>query len=164
METVRCVIHTMQKSDVHDVRKLYVNREVRQYLGGICNENSIKESMTSMLCSNEDIYYWVVRERSTNQFIGLFSLDLHHDGEHREISYQILPSWWGKGYATEVVREIIEYCFNELKLSKIVAETQTANIASCRLLEKLGMKVERIVYRFGAEQVIYSIASDSVRK
>lgn len=122
-ETERCIIHPFQTSDSHDVQKLYVNHEVRKYLGGVLHENSIKESIKSMLCPGEDAYYWTVREKRTNRFIGMLSLDAHHDGEHQEMSYQILPCWWGKGYATEVVQRMIKHCFNELKLSKIVAET-----------------------------------------
>lgn len=112
-----------------------------------------------MLHSNDNSFYWVVREKHTDNFIGLVSLDLHHDGHYLEISYQFLPNWWGKGYATEVVQLIITFALNELNLSKIVAETQTANMSSCRLLEKLGMKLERTVSRFGNEQAIYSISS-----
>lgn len=163
-ETERCIIHPFQTSDSHDVQKLYVNREVRKYLGGILHENSIKESIKSMLYPDEDAYYWTVREKRTNHFIGLLSLDAHYDGVSQEISYQFLPDWWGKGYATEVVEKTINHCFNELKLSKIVAETQTANQSSCRLLEKMGMKKGQIVHRFGTEQVIYTMESRTVRK
>lgn len=42
---------------------------------------------------------------------------------------------------------------------KLVDETQTANKRSYRLLEKLGMQLERKVIRFGAEQAMYSISS-----
>jgi ribosomal-protein-alanine N-acetyltransferase len=42
---------------------------------------------------------------------------------------------WGAGYEAEVIRVIINYALNELNLSKVVAETQTANTSSCRLGE-----------------------------
>ena len=83
----------------------------------------------------------------------------HHDGVYLEISYQLLPNWWGAGYATEVVQVIINFALIELNLSKVIAETQTANTSSCKLLENLGMKLERTISRFGAEQAIYSIKS-----
>src|SRR3954452_17049237 len=101
-----------------------------------------------MFNSSDDSFYWVVREKQTHNFIGLVSLDTHHEGVNLEISYQFLPNWWGKGYATEVVRLIINYALNDLKLSMIVAETQTANTSSCRLLERLGMELERTIIRF----------------
>ncbi|WP_264298240.1 GNAT family N-acetyltransferase [Bacillus sp. B1-b2] len=89
--------------------------------------------------------------------MGLVSLDPHHDEVYPELSYQFLPKWWGKGYATEVVQFLTFFALNELKLSNLIAETQTANKSSCRLLERIGMKFERSITRFGAEQAIYSI-------
>ncbi|WP_087919643.1 GNAT family N-acetyltransferase [Paenibacillus donghaensis] len=49
------------------------------------------------------------------------------------------------------------YVFNDLNLTKVIAETQMANHSSCRLLEKVGMKLEQTVIRYGAEQAIYGI-------
>ncbi|MDQ8739464.1 GNAT family N-acetyltransferase [Paenibacillus sp. LHD-38] len=79
-----------------------------------------------------------------------------------EVSYEFLPYSWGKGYAEEVIRWLLQFAFKELKQSKIIAETQTANVTSCRLLEKAGMKAEQTLSRYGAEQMIYSISSYSL--
>ncbi|WP_084243611.1 GNAT family N-acetyltransferase [Planomicrobium okeanokoites] len=156
-KTERCVLPAFQESDCEDVSKLFVNEEVRRYLGGIRDADSLKETLESMLTPQPAAYYWVVRGESTKEFIGLISLDLHHDGIDCEVSYQLLPDWWGKGYAAETVTVIIDFALNSLKLPAVVAETQSENFASCRLLEKLGMGLERKVIRYGAEQSIYAI-------
>lgn len=158
-ETKRCTVKAFQKSDRDDVKELYVNQMVRKFLGGVRQKDSIEAVLDEMLYTNEDSFYWTVREKQTDDFIGLVSLNPHHDGLYLEVSYQFLPNWWGNGYATEVVQLIINYALNELKLPKIVAETQTANTSSCKLLERLGMELERTTNRFGAEQAIYSIKS-----
>lgn len=152
-------MNSFQKSDYDDVKKLYTNPDVRKFLGGVRQKVSIEAALDDMLRKNDDCFYWAVRKKHTGDFMGLISLDSHHDGLHLEISYQFLPQWWGKGYATEAVQLIINYGLNELKLSKIVAETQTANISSCKLLERVGMELEQTISRFGAEQAIYSIKS-----
>jgi ribosomal-protein-alanine N-acetyltransferase len=59
--------------------------------------------------------------------------------------------------ATEVIGKLIDYGLNEYKLHKLVAETQTANIKSCKLLERVGMAMECKIHRFDAEQAVYSI-------
>lgn len=153
------MIVPFQHSDAQDVKNLYRNPEVRKYLGGIRPDDSIKVQLDAMLYPSKDSYYWVVREKCTDDFIGLVSLDPHHEGMFNEISYQFIPSQWGQGYATEAVAVIIHFALNELNLSTVVAETQIANKPSCNLLKKLGMKLERTVFRFGAEQAIYSIRS-----
>lgn len=157
--TERCFINSFKKTDYADVKKLFVNQDVRKFLGGIRDEESIQVVLDDMLNPSGNSFYWVVREKQSDNFIGLVSLDPHHEGSYLEISYQLLPIWWGKGYATEVVKLIIDYALNELNLTKVVAETQTANKSSCKLLERVGMEFERNIIRFGAEQAIYSIKS-----
>ncbi|MFC4559214.1 GNAT family N-acetyltransferase [Virgibacillus kekensis] len=158
IETERCFIKAFQKSDANDVKELYTNQEVRKFLGGIPSESTILETIEGMIFPEEDAFFWVIKEKETKMFIGLVSLSSHHEGDI-EISYQLHPDWWGKGYATEVVEKIIHYAFNELKISKLVAETQTANKSSCSLLERLGMNLEKKIIRFGAEQALHSIRS-----
>ena len=101
----------------------------------------------------------VVKEKSTHTFVGLISLDTHHDGISTEVSYQILPKWWGKGIGSEVVEEVINYAFKSLNLPEVIAETQTANKPSCRLLEKLGMNLRETLLRFGEEQAVFCLTN-----
>ncbi|MCP1355247.1 GNAT family N-acetyltransferase [Aneurinibacillus migulanus] len=157
LETNRCLLTKLQQANYEDVKKLYVNEEVRKYLGGTLKEETIKKSFFKMVQPTIDSLYWVAREKHSNEFIGLISLDTHHDGTSTEVSYQLLPQWWGAGYATELVKEIIDYAFNQLNLPEVIAETQTANNASRRLLERLGMELVQTVQRFGEEQAIYII-------
>lgn len=157
LKTKRCLLNQLQQADYEDVKKLYVNEAVRKYLGGTFEEHLIQEGFVKMIHRSVDSLYLVAREKETKEFIGVISLDIHHDGKSKEVSYQLLPKWWGAGYATELVKEMIHYAFNELNLNVVVAETQTANVASCRLLEKLGMELKETVQRFGAEQAIYRI-------
>ncbi len=105
--------------------------------------------------------YWVVRQKQTGEFLGLVSLDLYHDGISTELSYQFLPECWGQGYTAEIAQYIIDYAFREVKLPRLVSETQTANMSSRKLLEKVGMRLEGTVKRFGAEQSIYVILNSA---
>ncbi|WP_347814371.1 GNAT family N-acetyltransferase [Alkalihalobacillus sp. LMS39] len=51
----------------------------------------------------------------------------------------------------------MDYSFQVLQLPFVVVETQAANRGSCKLLEKLGMEMNKKVERFGAEQIIYRL-------
>lgn len=156
LETERCILHDLKRSDFMDVKNLYINRDVRKYLGGIVDETALMAAAEEMLNNAGEFYFWVVRERDSRAFMGLVSITPHHDGEDLEVSYQFMPDWWGRGYGTETIQSVINYGFTEMKLTKLIAETQTANLASCRLLEKAGMKREKTLMRFGAEQAIFS--------
>ncbi|MED4016109.1 GNAT family N-acetyltransferase [Sutcliffiella cohnii] len=155
METKRCYFTLITLDDYYDVKSLYTNNKVRKYLGGAIKEEKFDRIFPCMV--QKATHTRVVKEKKTEQFIGLITLDRHHNGIDTEVSYLLSPRQWGKGYACEVVKEMITFAFENLKLPRLVAETQTANEASCYLLEKLGMNHEKTVTRFGAEQRIYAI-------
>lgn len=157
LETERCRLSKLQSTDYEDIKKIYIDEKVRKYLGGTVDEERCKIKFQDMINANSDSFYWIIRQIEKKQFIGLVSLDLHHDGKSTEISYQLMPEWWGKGYGTEIAERVIKYGFEELGLTRIVAETQTANKSSCRLLEGVGMKFQETTERFGALQSIYYI-------
>ena len=59
-----------------------------------------------------------------------------------EIGYEFAPDHWGNGFATEAARAIVAYGFDELKLHRIAAWCIAENVASARVLEKVGMQAE----------------------
>jgi len=64
------------------------------------------------------------------------------DNEGAEICYTVKESHRNKGVATEACKGIINYLFSSMKMHKIYADTIEDNIASQRILEKLGFKLE----------------------
>jgi [ribosomal protein S5]-alanine N-acetyltransferase len=62
-----------------------------------------------------------------------------HDAE---IGYELSPDHWGHGYATEAVRAILRFGFEELGLHRITAWTVADNAASARVLAKVGFALE----------------------
>lgn len=157
MKTNRCIIESLKQDDYDDVKLLYLDNKVREFLGGAISDERYNSSFKEMINNNEDSLYWVIRLKNTNDFIGLVSIDTHHDEVSKELSYQFLPSYWGKGYALEVIREILNFISRELNINNLISETQVANKVSRRFLNNLGMKVVDKVYRFNVEQYIFSL-------
>ena len=60
-----------------------------------------------------------------------------------ELVYSLDPAWWGKGIATEVARAAIAWAFATHEWPRIVGATDTANVASARVLERIGMRTVR---------------------
>jgi RimJ/RimL family protein N-acetyltransferase len=63
------------------------------------------------------------------------------------IGYNVAPSHWGKGIATEAVDAALRYGFETLKLQRIFATADARNLASIRVLQKLGMRHEGTLRR-----------------
>jgi ribosomal-protein-alanine N-acetyltransferase len=78
--------------------------------------------------------------RDTGALIGLVVLVLADDEGEAELGYAIGRPWWGRGYATEASRALLDYGFEELALEEINAHAMLRNPASSRVLEKLGMR------------------------
>ena len=157
IETARCKLTTLQTDDQEHVVKLYTNKAVQQFLGGPLPQAEALSKFPQLIQASLEAQCWAIRLQADNTFIGLIYLGTHHNGLDTEISYQLLPAWWGQGYATETVQALIDYVLDTLGVPRVMAETQVANVASCQLLERLGFQLEQIVVRFGAEQAIYVI-------
>ena len=76
---------------------------------------------------------------SDGAFIGWCSLT-RWNPDHRSatLGYCLDDAAWGHGYATEAARSVLEWAYGTLDLNRVQAETDTRNLASARVLEKLG--------------------------
>jgi len=74
-----------------------------------------------------------------NKVIGFAGLKYIPEISVTDIGYRFLPAYWGQGIATEISRAILSYGFEELKLERIVGVAMPENIASSKVLEKIGM-------------------------
>jgi ribosomal-protein-alanine N-acetyltransferase len=74
-------------------------------------------------------------------FIGHFYV-LHVAGKQLEIGYSLVPSERGKGYGTEATQVMVDYLFLSKDSMRIQAQTDPRNVASHRLLEKVGFMKE----------------------
>lgn len=74
--------------------------------------------------------------------IGAVGLHPEPDHERARLGYWIGRPYWGRGYATEAARAAVNWAFGAFELQRVYAESFRRNRASCRVLEKLGMKRE----------------------
>ncbi len=81
--------------------------------------------------------------RKDGTFVGDFTLTLQ-SAEHScaEIGFMLLGEHQSRGYATEAARELLAIAFEVLQLHRVVARVEPRNGASCRVLERLGMRRE----------------------
>jgi ribosomal-protein-alanine N-acetyltransferase len=103
--------------------------------------------------------FWALEERENARFVGLAGLfPLARKGPEIELAYHVLPSRWGRGYATEAGAALLEAAWRETNLDHVVAVAFEENSASTRVMEKLGMTYEGPTSYLERELVRYSIA------
>ncbi|WP_277477809.1 GNAT family N-acetyltransferase [Catalinimonas alkaloidigena] len=108
-------------------------------------ENVVKEWIQAYAQEPVSYYTFVIREvnMSISAFVGVIALKLGSPKyKIAEVWYKVLPQHWGKGYATEALLSLIDFGFKELKLHRIEAGCAVDNLASIRVLEKVGMQRE----------------------
>ena len=62
-----------------------------------------------------------------------------------DIGFAFLPAYWGQGYAYEAAAAVLDFAKADLGLTRILATTRLDNVASQKLLEKLGLRFERLM-------------------
>jgi [ribosomal protein S5]-alanine N-acetyltransferase len=81
---------------------------------------------------------WLVGEKGGTDLVGTAGLRLLDD-IGLEIFYSLEPRYWGKGYATEAARAVLDYALGPLGLPEVLAEVDEDNTASVAVIERLGM-------------------------
>ena len=154
-----CCLASLTRTDESGLLRLYTDSRVRTFLGGPVPLAEARRRVQALFDQREpSCPAWAVRPApgDSGVFLGIVTLDLHPDGHDVQISYLLLPEHQGCGHATQAVAAALQHASAVLGLTRVVAETQSGNARSIRLLERVGMRFERKVIRFGAEQCIYA--------
>lgn len=84
-----------------------------------------------------------IERRSDHAFLGwCIFYGWNPDFRSASLGYCLNQTEWGRGYATEAARTLLQWAFDTLDLNRVQSETDTRNIASARVLEKLGFELE----------------------
>lgn len=98
--------------------------------------------------------------KPSGEMIGSAGLQPLDGTDEIEVGYSMIKEFWGKGIGTEAARAWLDHGFRNAGLDRIVAVAHTGNLASRRIMEKLGMKYEKAEVHYGAECAFYAISKD----
>lgn len=146
LQTERTVLSLIESSDLEAIHKLHSLPETDEFNTlGIPKSIEETEAVIAPWVYENKLdklrqYTFAIRRLSDNEFIGLFGLKLGAEKYKRgEVWYKILPKFWNQGMATEVLRKVISYSFDELGLHRVQAGCAIENEGSIKVLEKVGM-------------------------
>jgi RimJ/RimL family protein N-acetyltransferase len=156
LETDRLVLRRFTEDDAPLLLALDRDPEVMRYVGpyGLPDEAAYRERIRTYFRPYYEVGprygFWPAAERATGAFVGWFHLRPAPDyrfaleagfraGEY-DIAYRLARDAWGKGYATEVSRALVRRAFADPVVEAVVACVLVANAASCRVLEKAGLR------------------------
>lgn len=150
LETERLVLRHFTMDDVDAVVALDSDPLVRRFVEdgetvGRAAAAGLIEHSFDLYLRSEVFGFWAATEKPAGTFIGWFHLrprDDESSGEP-ELGYRLVSSAWGRGYATEGSRALVDRAFESPGVQRVVAETMAVHTASRRVMEKCGMRLVR---------------------
>lgn len=149
LETKRLRIRELSMEDLDKIHDLHSLPEIDEFntLGIPTSKNVTNLLLTDWLGYQEETqrcsYVLCIEFKNNHQFVGLISLYLGKERfKKAEVSFKIHKDFFGHGYTTEALIELLNYAFTTLKLHRIEAGCAVGNIASKKVLERVGMKQE----------------------
>lgn len=150
LETPRLMLRLLTSDDAPFILEL-LNDPSFIYFIGDRNVRSLEDAVGYLQNGPIDSYakngfgLYLTQLKEGNIPIGMCGL-IQRDGlDSPDIGYAFLPPFWGQGYATEAASAVMDYGRNVLRLGRIVAITAPDNESSIRVLEKLGLRFEKMI-------------------
>ena len=87
--------------------------------------------------------WWSFKMKDTNAFIGYGGIfNINQSDQNAEIGYGLLQPFWRQGYISEIVKELVTFAFNQVRLHRLYAIVLPGNEASVKVLNNNGFKLE----------------------
>jgi RimJ/RimL family protein N-acetyltransferase len=80
---------------------------------------------------------WALRQRDTGGYVGTVEVTIYPN-RTAELAYQVFPPFWRHDFATEACTRILAHLVADYQVSRVAAAIDTRNVASIRLVERLG--------------------------
>ncbi len=154
----RLLLQPLEMQDTAFVREL-LNTE--GWLNFIGNRNIATDedaqAYINRITGSPHIHYWKVSLANTAQTIGIVTFIERDHLPHPDIGFAFLPRYFGKGYAREATRAVIETMRKENKIEGLVAIVLPHNTSSIRLLTALDFRFEKDIEEDGTKLHLYGL-------
>ena len=150
LETDRLVLRRLSTADAEFMLKHLNDPSFHRYIGdrGVRTiDQARRYLLEGPIASYETHGYGIclMLLKKTGDPIGTCGLVKRRGMADVEIGFALLPQFWSQGYAFEAAQAVMEYAHRDLGLERVVAIANPDNDRSFRLLEKLGLRFERMI-------------------
>ena len=155
LETERLYLREFTLDDAEMIFQMHQDAVITKYTGDPIpwdNIELVQQILTDAILPQykNNIGRWAVYLKSTNEFLGWCGLK-DVDGEI-DLGYRYIQKYWGKGYATEAAKAVLNY---GIKLKNIIGRADSRNTASIKVLEKIGLRFKEKYLEGEIESVKY---------
>lgn len=144
LTTPRLVLRPVSTMDAGPLRRLCNEPAVRRYLWDDepVSRTTIRGLVvqSARMFAEEGVGLFGVRFHDDERLLGLCGFARLGGMDEPELCYGLTPGAWGRGLATEAARACLRHAFEEAGFERVIAGADPPNVASLRVIEKLGMK------------------------
>jgi ribosomal-protein-alanine N-acetyltransferase len=163
LTTERTVLRPLEESDSSVMHALWADPGVRKYLWDdvLISAEQAKEAISASRAHFDKHQFglWAVCDRLTGDVIGFCGFR-PADSRAPELLYGLWPRYWRQGLAHEAAAAALAYVFRVLGCREVVAATDVPNEVSARVLQRLGMQLERRGLLNGLDTLFYRLHRD----
>jgi RimJ/RimL family protein N-acetyltransferase len=163
LETSRMLLRPFDAADVDDLAVLHGDPAVMRYIDDgrpvprpVVEDETLPALLREYRQLPDGFGRFAAVEKATDTFLGWFSLrpaSTRGLAGGTELGYRLRTVCWGRGYATEGARALVDSAFADLGVDRVVATTMTVNVASRRVLEKAGLRLVRTFFEEWPEYI-----------
>lgn len=142
LETERLILRTFKEDDAEEVFKCWESDpRVAKYVFWTSHNDInktiqwVKKEISNI--EEDNWYRWCIEEKSTGNIVGTCLIYYEEEVQNYEVAYNLGYDYWGKGYVTEAMKQVLCFAKNELKLKEVVGRHAKENIASENIMIKL---------------------------
>ena len=149
IETDRLILRKFRLTDCEDVFEFGSDEEIQRYTGDelIPSVDAARKRIQDGLFVDYQKYGYgrlACIYKPDEKLIGFAGLKYLPELDETDIGFRFLQRYWGRGIATEASKELIKYGFEELGLNRIIGIAMEENIASQKVLTKIGLRQYKI--------------------
>jgi [ribosomal protein S5]-alanine N-acetyltransferase len=143
IETERLFLREFRDSDLADIQEYASDPEVVRYLTWGPNTLEQTQQFLSNVQATRPEHGFAIELKQEKRVVGACRLTVKDQlNRSGDIGYVLNRRYWGRGYIPEAAGALLEFGFGELKMHRIWARCDTLNLASARVMEKIGMRRE----------------------
>lgn len=142
-QTPRLLLRQFTEADAPLLLALNSDPEIVKYVHepALETEEQAKKILIDIILPQykNNLGRWAIHTKGNMEFIGWCGLKYLSERDEIDLGYRLMKRAWGKGYATEAAQHTLDYGFKSLHLKLITGRAHIENIASIKVLEKIGM-------------------------
>lgn len=143
LETERLALRRFTRDDLDWFAALYDDPDVARFLGGVKTraqaETLFQERVLDYYDKHPGLGVWMTTDRTSGEPLGFHVLNYIAGETIIQVGFGLLKPAWGRGFATEGAFAMLQYGFAGLGFNRIAGMASHANVASLRVLEKIGL-------------------------